>query len=182
MERDKRVAFIGTSNWALDPAKMNRGVMVTRGEPGQDELILSARGICSAKEDDNSVQKQLERYFYPLSQAYLEICKKQKRQFFGLRDFYRQGSVYISGALLFTSLFINSLIKMLYWMCDKSQGHGPTLAQLKHAVKRNFGGLDSEDLDPFEEFHSAIGHNMEDNQNFLGVDDEVWYYIHPRLC
>lgn len=40
--REERVAFIGISNWALDPAKMNRGVMVTRGDPDVDELVLSA--------------------------------------------------------------------------------------------------------------------------------------------
>ena len=45
MAREKRVAFIGISNWALDPAKMNRGVMVTRGDPEKKELELSARYI-----------------------------------------------------------------------------------------------------------------------------------------
>ena len=39
----ERVAFVGISNWALDPAKMNRGIMVTRDDPGQDELAFSAR-------------------------------------------------------------------------------------------------------------------------------------------
>jgi len=43
--RESRVAFIGISNWALDPAKMNRGVMVTRGEPNEEELILSAKYV-----------------------------------------------------------------------------------------------------------------------------------------
>ena len=28
---DKKVGFIGISNWALDPAKMNRGILVSRG-------------------------------------------------------------------------------------------------------------------------------------------------------
>ncbi len=42
-DREERVAFIGISNWALDPAKMNRGIMVTRGDPGIQELIESAR-------------------------------------------------------------------------------------------------------------------------------------------
>ena len=37
------MAFIGISNWALDPAKMNRGVMVTRGDPDEKELEISAR-------------------------------------------------------------------------------------------------------------------------------------------
>lgn len=40
--KSKRVAFIGISNWALDPAKMNRGLMLTRGQPDKNELILSA--------------------------------------------------------------------------------------------------------------------------------------------
>jgi len=43
VEREKRVAFIGISNWALDPAKMNRGVMVTRGDPNTTELVHSAK-------------------------------------------------------------------------------------------------------------------------------------------
>lgn len=43
VERDKRVAFIGISNWALDPAKMNRGIMVTRTDPDLDELVSTAR-------------------------------------------------------------------------------------------------------------------------------------------
>ena len=43
MQITNRVAFIGISNWALDPAKMNRGIMVTRDDPGIDELVFSAR-------------------------------------------------------------------------------------------------------------------------------------------
>ena len=38
-----RVGFIGLSNWALDPAKMNRGIMLSRGVPNEDELYDSAR-------------------------------------------------------------------------------------------------------------------------------------------
>ena len=40
--KSKRVAFIGISNWALDPAKMNRGLMMKRGQPDKDELVTSA--------------------------------------------------------------------------------------------------------------------------------------------
>ena len=42
-ESFSRVAFIGLSNWALDPAKMNRGIMLSRGEPCEDELEKTAR-------------------------------------------------------------------------------------------------------------------------------------------
>lgn len=38
----KKVAFIGISNWALDPAKMNRGILVQRGVPDDKELQNSA--------------------------------------------------------------------------------------------------------------------------------------------
>ena len=47
MEREERVAFIGISNWALDPAKMNRGIMVRRGAPDVQELVNSARYECT---------------------------------------------------------------------------------------------------------------------------------------
>ena len=88
MEREKRVAFIGISNWALDPAKMNRGVMVTRGDPDDRELVISAEGICHNKEN-TAVKERLSDYFAVLAKAYVSICKRQTRQFFGLRDFYR---------------------------------------------------------------------------------------------
>ena len=67
---------------------MNRGVMVTRGDPDVHELELSARGICSYMDND-IVKERLEGYFQPLAEAYEAICLKQKREFFGLRDFYR---------------------------------------------------------------------------------------------
>ena len=38
-----QVAFIGISNWALDPAKMNRGILVQRDVPDEEELIETAR-------------------------------------------------------------------------------------------------------------------------------------------
>lgn len=42
-DRFTRVAFIGLSNWALDPAKMNRGIMLCRNEPNGNELEATAR-------------------------------------------------------------------------------------------------------------------------------------------
>lgn len=96
ISRQERVAFIGISNWALDPAKMNRGVMVTRADPSEEELVLSAKGICSNKKDD-PIKQNLEKYFKPFAKAYKNICEKQEREFFGLRDFYR--SVAIHGSV-----------------------------------------------------------------------------------
>ena len=44
---------------------------------------------------------------------------------------------------------------MLYWMCEKS-GHSPTWPQLEHAIRRNFGGIELDELDTLEEFKSRI--------------------------
>ena len=39
---------------------------------------------------------------------------------------------------------MHSLIKMLYWMMEKTN-QPLTMEQLEHAVRRNFGGLDEVD-------------------------------------
>ena len=44
---------------------------------------------------------------------------------------------------------------MLYYMCKKSK-LPPTNAQLEHAIKRNFGGLESEKLHPYQEFFKRL--------------------------
>ena len=67
---------------------MNRGVMVTRGDPDIKELVLSARGICQTEKNE-VIEGRLNNYFHDLAEAYHEICEKQTREFFGLRDFYR---------------------------------------------------------------------------------------------
>ena len=41
-EAFKKVGFIGISNWALDPAKTNRGILLQRGVPTKDELHKTA--------------------------------------------------------------------------------------------------------------------------------------------
>ena len=141
VSREKRVAFIGISNWALDPAKMNRGIMVERCSPTSDELIQSAEGIASMVESDENddldpntatrISLELKALFPTLSEMYSNLCKNQEseREFFGLRDFY-------------------SLIKMLCWMCLEAK-QPPTKEDIQHAILRNFSG--HERLDPLKE-------------------------------
>ena len=61
---------------------------------------------------------------------------------------------------------------MLYYMCDKS-GRSPTWPQLEHAIKRNFGGMESEECNPFEEFEKLININR-DPLNLEKKTEEVW--------
>ncbi|KAM4663578.1 E3 ubiquitin-protein ligase RNF213-like [Discoglossus pictus] len=118
----KKVGFIGISNWALDPAKMNRGIFVSRGDPNKKELIESAKGICAT---NHLILEKVDTFFYYFADAYQQVCKTQKKQrkdFFGLRDFY-------------------SLIKMIFAFTKHSQKE-PTSYDIARAVLRNFSGKD----------------------------------------
>ncbi|XP_053396009.1 E3 ubiquitin-protein ligase rnf213-alpha-like [Mercenaria mercenaria] len=133
-EEHKKVAFIGISNWALDPAKMNRGILVQREVPDLEELINSATGICMTKD---KLGNWINPLIKPMAISYLEIFQKASqsmREFYGLRDFY-------------------SLVKMVYSFVEKSK-QPPTWHEMLHAIKRNFGGLDQ--VNPVESFRKNL--------------------------
>ncbi|KAM7432986.1 hypothetical protein ABFA07_016686 [Porites harrisoni] len=149
-ENPQRVAFIGISNWALDPAKMNRGIMLSRGVPDFKELVDSALGICST---DTEVKHVIQPIISPLAEGYEQLYREQKdfltlqkcgkEEFFGLRDFY-------------------SLIKMVYAIAAKS-GQRPRWNQIEHAVRRNFGGL--VESKPVEIFRKRYFKGTDEDEN-----------------
>ena len=55
---------------------------------------------------------------------------------------------------------------MLYYMCEQS-GMAPTRLQLEHAIKRNFGGLESDDCNPFVEFMNQIPRSEESTSELV---------------
>nr|XP_034331576.1 E3 ubiquitin-protein ligase rnf213-alpha [Crassostrea gigas] len=139
-EEHMKVAFIGISNWALDPAKMNRGILVQREVPDLEELIESADGICSG---ERSIKKMIKPLIEPLAESYLEVFGMvvSQREFYGLRDFY-------------------SLIKMVYSFAKKNRKK-PTWLMLQHCIKRNFGGFEhSGSQDPLAVFSQNL-HRVE---------------------
>uniref|UniRef100_A0AAQ5Y0G2 RING-type E3 ubiquitin transferase n=1 Tax=Amphiprion ocellaris TaxID=80972 RepID=A0AAQ5Y0G2_AMPOC len=159
----KKVGFIGISNWALDPAKMNRGIFVSRGDPDERELIESAKGICSS---DAMVLEKVRDFFQPFARAYLNICRKQGKGFFGLRDYY-------------------SLIKMIFAVAKASQ-RKPTAEETVKAVLRNFSGRDDVDavavftkrlqMAPNLENISAIEF-VRENIQAVGQEEECRYLL-----
>lgn len=113
-----KVGFVGISNWALDPAKMNRGIFVSRGDPSQDELVETAKGICASSKQ---ILLKIKHLFPSLAKAFSRICMEtSKNQFFGLRDYY-------------------SLVKMLFAAVKLTQQE-PDGEQLVEAILRNFSG------------------------------------------
>ena len=141
---EERVAFIGISNWALDPAKMNRGIMVTRSSPAQEELLKSAFGIAKMIQDE-FVRDELSKSFDALAEMYRRICEMQEKQkdhptsgdeareFFGLRDFY-------------------TLIKMLCWKCIDSR-ECPKPEDFRYIILRNFSGHSM--IDPLQQIPNS---------------------------
>lgn len=129
-ESYKKVGFVGISNWALDPAKMNRGLLVFRTDPNEEELVKTAKGIAAAQPHLESI----EGLFSLLAKFYCEVLKTQKNEFFGLRDFY--GS-----------------IKMMlsYTQDQKCISHEEIITK---AIQRNFGG--SSDINPVQLFQNCI--------------------------
>ncbi|CAJ1081416.1 E3 ubiquitin-protein ligase rnf213-beta [Xyrichtys novacula] len=134
-----KVGFVGISNWALDPAKMNRGIFVSRWDPSEEELVETAKGICSSS---NQILLKIKHLFPSLAKAFLSICNEtSKNQFFGLRDYY-------------------SLVKMLF-AAVKSTQQEPDGGQLVEAILRNFSGQ-PEVFDPVTFFQDIL-------QNFTQV-------------
>ncbi|XP_056152727.1 E3 ubiquitin-protein ligase rnf213-beta [Lampris incognitus] len=133
-----KVGFVGISNWALDPAKMNRGIFLSRWDPTENELVETAKGICSSSKP---ILLKIKHLFLPLAKAFLSICDKTaKNQFFGLRDYY-------------------SLVKMLFATVKSSQQE-PDDRQLVEAILRNFSGQ-PEGFDPVAFFQEVLQNRAE---------------------
>uniref|UniRef100_A0A7M5U071 RZ-type domain-containing protein n=1 Tax=Clytia hemisphaerica TaxID=252671 RepID=A0A7M5U071_9CNID len=153
--KSKRVAFIGISNWALDPAKMNRGIMLSRSPPAFDELANTARDICASKA---SIQNKISPLLKQLSHGYIGIYKVQrkteslkqfkKEEFFGLRDFY-------------------SLIKLVFCLAKKYDGKPPT-SEIKNAICRNFSGMN--EIEPWPIFKKSL--ELDENEDEAEDEEE----------
>uniref|UniRef100_A0AAY5KR03 RING-type E3 ubiquitin transferase n=1 Tax=Esox lucius TaxID=8010 RepID=A0AAY5KR03_ESOLU len=150
----KRVGFIGISNWALDPAKMNRGLFVSRGDPDENELLESANGICFS---DKMILEKVKHLFKPFSRAYMKICKKGKG-FFGLRDYY-------------------SLVKMMFTITRVSK-QSPTMSQIIQAVLRNFSGKN--DVDAVKIFTKELKQSFQPDSYGISTIDLVKQNISPN--
>ena len=90
---DPPVAIVGLSNWALDPAKMNRAICLQRPDPTEADMAATggtivATGATSAG-GAGAGARSLPSLLAPLAQAFGEVYTQQGgRDFVGMRDFY----------------------------------------------------------------------------------------------
>lgn len=77
--------------------------------------------------------------------------------------------------------FTSSLIKMLYWMCEKTR-MPPTGPQLVHAIKRNFGGLEESGVDPEGMFFEKLPRNIHESPNMNSFHPDVNTCLTVNSC
>ena len=84
---DPPIAIVGLSNWVLDPAKMNRAVLVQRPEPSHDDICQTGSSIMGLPPD--SSLSPLVSLLEKVSRAYFKVYTNQAgRDFIGMRDYY----------------------------------------------------------------------------------------------
>ncbi|KAK3713136.1 hypothetical protein QZH41_001215 [Actinostola sp. cb2023] len=115
------VAVVGISNWALDAAKMNRAIHLSRPEPDEDDLYDTGLSIRHAQISTSGgyLTRSTKFQIKCLAEAYYEYQSKQKHDnFHGLRDYY-------------------SMVKCL----DISRNSQENNEKIQRAMQRNFGGI-----------------------------------------
>ena len=119
------IAVVGISNWALDAAKMNRAVYLSRPEPTIEDLHETAKAI----RDDIEASKVpiiSNEYLGNLASAYYQYHQEQRhKHFHGLRDYY-------------------SMVK--YISATRDLQPNEINRRIKEGILRNFGGLQQTDI------------------------------------
>ncbi len=138
-------ALVGISNWALDPAKMNRAVHLFRPTPTAADLAVTASGIVEGE--------SLRPYLKAMACAYHEVVEHQQHKyqgetqadFWGLREFY-------------------SLVQKINHDMLKLRAVGEpedlNLQQFVHSIQRNFGGRPVDQESVIETFFQKLGHQL----------------------
>ena len=145
---DKKVAFIGISNWVLDAAKMNRGISISIPEPDEDDNKETSLTI--GQSYDEILANRYKDFFENLGTAYFEYKKYLKEgynadgkaDFHGNRDFYH----------LVKNASRNILAKE-----KNNQLNNETLVESAiDSIERNFSGIQFTDKASLEIFKTIF--------------------------
>ena len=73
-EGNKKIAFVGISNWRLDASKMNRGIYLSIPQPDLENLKKTAQII--AQSYNEKIAEQYKDFFENLAITYYEYKKQ----------------------------------------------------------------------------------------------------------
>ena len=158
-EGDKKVAFVGISNWVLDASKMNRGIYLSIPEPEKDDIALTAYTI--GKSYDETLVEEYKKLYENLGLGYYdyksylkkEHCQDGKDEFHGNRDFYH---------------LIKNVGRHLLKLGKKQIDINIIDFRSNASVERNFGGIQFDDINKTT--------SIEKFKNFLSI-----YYENIQL-
>jgi hypothetical protein len=150
-----QIGFVGVSNKILDPARMNRAIVVLRENPGYKSLEFAAMEILKMKREANltsqSIINAFKRKVVGLSKGFVILMDNEKyKKMFGLRDFYH---------------FLRNINRRLL--------SGPSnlddlYSIILRSLERNFNGfLEAEFLEIARTFFGSIEDNAIKVQHFL---------------
>ena len=149
--------MVGISNWALDPAKMNRAVHLYRPAPTVADLSATAEGMVRGA--------GLKAYLQAIAKAYSATYRTQSQQdFWGLREFYSTVK-HINARLNPTpsgpaSAAASGPASAASATSGPAAGPAPREldgALVMQAVQRNFGGRPKEMEGVLRTFFSQLG-------------------------
>ncbi|KAL3859950.1 hypothetical protein ACJMK2_010129 [Sinanodonta woodiana] len=155
------VAVVGISNWALDAAKMNRAIHLSRPEMDVEELFLTGKSISKSLERnpaDSSHELlrtrprelkrvEIDKELKSLADSYMKYIEKQTFQnFHGLRDYYS---------------LVKYIAKTLSELDTQDSTEAIKMKVINRGLQRNFGGLPSESS-TLQELFKANLQSLED--------------------
>ena len=93
-DKEKKLAFVGISNWKLDAAKMNRGIYLNVINPISDYRQMTDTALKITNIYDSKFSKDYSTLIEKLTKAvfnynyYLKNTNAEQKNFHGTRDFY----------------------------------------------------------------------------------------------
>ena len=137
-EGNKKIAFVGISNWCLDASKMNRGLFLSIPQPDLEDLNKTSQIIAESynphlAQTNSDLFEALANLYY----EYKKILKKDysaKQEYHGSRDFYH----------LIKIAMKQLLSKTLSEQDNQIDEHVKESIGI-NSIERNFSGLEFDD-------------------------------------
>ena len=156
LEKDSKdsVPFLGTSNWKLDAAKINRALTLSITDYDLQDLEETAISIAEAMDYD--LTNKYNDFFNILAKTYNEYTisqnNKENKDFHGNRDFY--------------NLIKNSMKDIVFKKNEVKKNERKILFEIGILnLERNFGGLENSSDDIKNIFKKEYGYKYDENIN-----------------
>ena len=176
-EDDKKVSFLGVSNWVLDSSKMNRGMTITIPEPKENDIKMTSITIAKSYLGED-LPDNIKLFFENLGSCFYKYKQEFKKKnvikkyedFHGNRDFYH--------LIKYPSTKIKEALKSNKIIDERF------LAKLSiKGLERNFGGLNMDEnrytnginliTEKLSEYNNEVKNIMKENNLIYSIKDKI---------